>query len=67
MTTDREFSALITEAAESIPEPTAANAILAAARVEIAFPSVASPIAKARRHPRGLAVSALGVAAALAS
>ncbi|MGD0876021.1 MAG: DUF4349 domain-containing protein [Acidimicrobiales bacterium] len=66
MITDGEFSALITEAAETIPEPTAADAILAAARVEIDPPSVASPIAKVRRHPRGFAISALGAAAVLA-
>jgi hypothetical protein len=66
MITDEEFSALIAEAAETIPEPTGANAILAAARVEIDFPLVASPIAKARRHPRGFALSALGAAAVLA-
>ncbi|MGO9964373.1 MAG: DUF4349 domain-containing protein [Acidimicrobiales bacterium] len=66
MITDGEFSALITEAAETIPEPTGANAILAAARVETDFPMVASPIAKVRRHPRGFAISALGAAAALA-
>ena len=66
MITDEEFSALIAEAAEAIPEPTGADAILAAARVEIDSPSVASPIAKARRHPRGFAISALGAAAVLA-
>jgi len=66
MITDGEFSALIAEAAETIPEPTGADAILAAARVEIDPPSVASPIAKARRHPRGFAISALGAAAVLA-
>ena len=66
MITDEEFSALIAEAAETIPEPTGADAILAAARVEIDPPSVASPIAKARRHPRGFAISALGAAAVLA-
>lgn len=66
MITDGEFSALIAEAAETIPEPTAADAILAAARVEIDPPSVASPIAKVRRHPRGFAISALGAAAVLA-
>jgi hypothetical protein len=66
MITDGEFSALIAEAAETIPEPTGADAILAAARVEIDSPSVASPIAKARRHPRGFAISALGAAAVLA-
>jgi hypothetical protein len=66
MITDAEFSALIVEAAETIPEPTAADAILAAARVGIDPPSVASPIAKVRRHPRGFAISALGTAAALA-
>ncbi len=66
MITDEEFSALIAEAAETIPEPTAADAILAAARVEIDPPWVASPIAKARRHPRGFAISALGAAAVLA-
>ena len=66
MITDGEFSALIAEAAETIPEPTGADAILATARVEIDPPSVASPIAKARRHPRGFAISALGVAAAVA-
>ena len=66
MITDGEFSALIAEAAETIPEPTGADAILAAARVEIDPPSVASPIAKVRRHPRGFAISALGAAAVLA-
>jgi len=66
MITDEEFSALIAEAAESIPEPRGADAILAAARVEIDPPSIASPIAKVRRHPRGLAVSALGAVAGLA-
>jgi len=66
MITDGEFSALIAEAAETIPEPTGADAILAAARVEIDPPSVALPIAKARRHPRGFAISALGAAAVLA-
>ncbi len=66
MITDGEFFALITEAAESIPEPTGGDAILAAARVEIGSPSVASPIAKARRHPLGFAISALGAAAVLA-
>ena len=66
MITDAEFSALIVEAAETIPEPPAADAILAAARVGIAPPSVASPLAKVRRHPRGFAISALGTAAALA-
>ena len=66
MITDGEFSALIAEAAETIPEPTGADAILAAARVEIDPPSVASPIAKARRHPRGFVISALGAAAVLA-
>jgi hypothetical protein len=66
MITDAEFFALIAEAGETIPEPTAADAILAAARVEIDPPSVASPIAKARRHPRGFAISVLGAAAALA-
>jgi hypothetical protein len=66
MITDGECSALIAEAAETIPEPTGANAILAAARVEIDLPSVASPIVKARRHPRGFAISALGAAAVLA-
>jgi hypothetical protein len=66
MITDGEFSALIAEAAETIPEPTAADAILAAARDEIDPPSVASPIAKVRRHPRGFAISALGAAAVLA-
>ncbi len=66
MITDEEFSALIAEAAETIPEPTAANAILAAARVEIDPTSVASPIAKTRRRPRGFAISALGAAAVLA-
>src|SRR5271157_1217012 len=66
MITDGEFSALIAEAAETIPEPTGADAILAAARVEIDASSVASPIAKARRHPRGFAISALGAAAVLA-
>ncbi len=66
MITDGEFSALIAEAAETIPEPTGADAILVAARVEIDPPSVASPIAKVRRHPRGFAISALGAAAVLA-
>ena len=66
MITDGEFSALIAEAAETIPEPTGADAILAAARVGIDPPSVASPIAKVRRHPRGFAISALGAAAVLA-
>jgi len=66
MMTDEEFSALIAAAAETIPEPTGADAILAAARVEIDPPSVALPIAKARRHPRGFAISALGAAAVLA-
>ena len=66
MITDEEFSALIAEAAETIPEPTGADAILAAARVEIDPPWVASPIAKARKHPRGFAISALGAAAVLA-
>ncbi len=67
MITDGEFSALIAEAAETIPEPTGADAILAAARLEIDSPSVAAPIAKARRHPRGFAISALGAAAVLAT
>ena len=66
MITDAEFFALIAEAGETIPEPTAADAILAAARVEIDPPSVASPIAKTRRHPRGFAISVLGAAAVLA-
>ena len=66
MITDGEFSALIAEAAETIPEPTGADAILAAARAEVDPPSVASPIAKVRRHPRGFAISALGAAAVLA-
>jgi hypothetical protein len=66
MITDGEFSALITEAAETIPEPTGADAILAAARVELDPPSVAAPIAKVRRHPRGFAISTLGAAAVLA-
>jgi hypothetical protein len=66
MITDGEFSALIAEAAETIPEPTGADAILAAARAEVDPPSVASPIAKARRHPRGFVISALGAAAVLA-
>lgn len=66
MITDGEFSALITEAAETIPEPTGADAILAAARFEIDPPSVASPITKVRRHPRGFAISAFGAAAVLA-
>jgi hypothetical protein len=66
MMTDEEFYALIAAAAETIPEPTGADAILAAARVEIDPPSVALPIAKARRHPRGFAISALGAAAVLA-
>ena len=65
MITDAEFSALVAEAAEAIPAPTSADAILAAARAGIDPPSVASPIAKARRHPRGIAISAIGAAAAL--
>jgi hypothetical protein len=66
MITDGEFSALIAEAAEAIPEPTGADAILAAGRAEIDPPSVASPVAKVRRHPRGFAISALSAAAVLA-
>ena len=66
MITDGEFSALIAEAAETIPEPTGADTILAAARFEIDPPAVTSPIAKVRRHPRGFAISALGAAAVLA-
>ncbi len=66
MISDKEFSALITEAAETIPEPTGADAILAAARAETDPPSLALPIAKARRHPRRFAISALGAAAVLA-
>jgi hypothetical protein len=66
MITDEEFFALIAEAAETVPEPTGADAILAAARLEIGSPSVTSPIAKARRHPRGFAIPALGAAAVLA-
>ncbi len=66
MITDGEFSALIAEAAETIPEPTGADAILAAARSETDPPSVAAPIAKVRRHPRGFVISVLGAAAVLA-
>ncbi|MGO8722895.1 MAG: DUF4349 domain-containing protein [Acidimicrobiales bacterium] len=66
MITDGEFSALIAEAAETIPEPTGADAILAAARSETDPPSVAAPIARVRRHPRGFVISVLGAAAVLA-
>lgn len=66
MITDEEFSALITEAAETIAVPTAADDILAAARVEAHPPSLVSPIAKARKSPRRLAISAVGAAAVFA-
>ena len=66
MITDEEFSALIAEAAAAIPEPMGADAILAAARVDVDPTSVPSPIAKARSRSRGFAISALGVAASLA-
>jgi len=65
MITDEELSALIAEAGEMIPEPSRADAILAAALAERETTTVSNPIEKARRHPRGLIVGALGTAAAL--